>query len=486
MINIPPIFYLCVSFILGIFLSANLPVLDYRPLISSTIGLSIIALIFRRDQVVKVVALSVMVLVLGILRYQTYVTNPYNEEFIGNHHVKGMVSSQPVLKGTKQQFELVTNLNMGKILVTTTRYPEYNYGDIMELNGKLKKPPEFEQFSYKEYLANKGIYYLSSYPEITKLGEGGNRLYKGVLSLRKRFESSADKIFPEPEASLLVGTVVGIEREIPKEFNDALKRSGTLHVVVVSGFNITVVILFFMTVLSFLGRNKSLMLSFLGIAFYILLVGFNPPVIRAALMGYIALLGKLFGRQREALLSLFLSAALIIFLSPLSLKSLGFQLSFSATLGILLIQRPIYGAFNAVPKLFREAFSTTLAAMLFVSPILIYNFQTFSVVAPLANILIFWTIPAIMGLGGMTTVVGMAFGSLGRVLGVFAYIPMLYFVEVVEALGSFTLASVSVPKGSWLVWVGYYGVLFIVISWQKIHSVLTHLAGWTRSRNVTK
>jgi len=436
---------------------------------------------------VKIVSLSVLVLVLGIFRHQTFVfhstSRPLDRirgrpELIGGRQalgarllesyndggkiqLEGIVTSPAVLSGPKQKLEV--KMADGKVLITTNRYPEFHYGDIITFSGRLRSPPEFEEFSYKQYLASKGVYSLSSYPDIEKVGEGGNKLFKAILKLRGRFESTADKIFPEPEVSLLVGTVVGIEREMPKDFNTALKRSGTLHVVVVSGFNITVVILLFMTLLSFFGRKKTLLLSFFGISFYVLLVGFNPPVMRAALMGYIALLGKLFGRQRDALLALLLSGTLILLFSPLSIKSVSFQLSFLATLGIIVLERPLFNTLKAVPGLFKEALSTTCSAMIFVTPILVYNFQAFSLISPLANILIFWTIPVIMGLGSVATLVGMLSLGLGKALGVFAFVPMLFFVKTVEILGGVSLASVSVPQGNWVVWGGYYCLIGLVV-----------------------
>jgi competence protein ComEC len=130
------------------------------------------------------------------------------------------------------------HLVKGKILVRTPRYPVYVYGDELEVEGKLETPPVFEDFSYRNYLARRGIYGMIGWPQIRLLSRGGGSpLYRTLLSVKARIQAAIARILPEPEASLLTGILLGVESGISQRVKDAFSTSGTMHVVAISGFN---------------------------------------------------------------------------------------------------------------------------------------------------------------------------------------------------------------------------------------------------------
>ena len=130
----------------------------------------------------------------------------------------------------------------GKVLVRAPRYPTYMYGDELEVEGELETPPVFEDFSYRDHLARKGIHGMVAWPRITLLSRsGGSPVYRLLLAVKARIVASIARILPEPEASLLTGILLGVESGIPERVKEVFSTSGTMHVVAISGFNISVV-----------------------------------------------------------------------------------------------------------------------------------------------------------------------------------------------------------------------------------------------------
>jgi len=112
------------------------------------------------------------------------------------------------------------------------------YGDELEVEGKLETPPVFEDFSYRDYLARRGIHGMIGWPKITLLSRGGgSTLYRLLLAVKAQIQATVARILPEPEASLLTVILLGVESGIPERVKDAFSTSGTMHVVAISGFN---------------------------------------------------------------------------------------------------------------------------------------------------------------------------------------------------------------------------------------------------------
>jgi competence protein ComEC len=219
-----------------------------------------------------------------------------------------------------------------------------------------------------------------------------------------------------------------------------------------------------------LGRVKSAIFSALGILFYALLVGFSAPVLRSALMAWIALLGKAFGRPREALLALLVSASILLFANPLSLSTVSFQLSFAATLGLLLLSSGLKASLFFLPPKAAEAAATTIAASVFVCPILALNFGSFSLVSPLANVLVFLLIEPILFFGTSAIFLALVVPLLGKLFSYFAWIPLTAFVFVAELLSKPNWSSLNIGKGNSYFWVVYYLLLGVAVAYfQKVN-----------------
>jgi ComEC/Rec2-related protein len=145
------------------------------------------------------------------------------------------------------------------------------------------------------------------------------------------------RMFPDPESSLMAGILFGVDTGLTQELQQAFKNTGTAHIIAISGFNISIIAgLFFAFFSKFLGSRRGALLAVIGIIFYTILVGGDAAVVRAAIMGSLALFAKQVGRRQFALNTLLAVALLMCLWNPLYIWDVGFQLSFFATLGLIL------------------------------------------------------------------------------------------------------------------------------------------------------
>jgi len=345
-----------------------------------------------------------------------------------------------------------------KIFVYSSLYPEYHYGDTLIISGNLK---------YK-LLINGNYISSMNFPKIEAVKNSENFILAFISSIRQKIISLYQKSLPVKPASLLLGIVFGIKETMPKEFSDNLKMAGVMHVIAASGMNVTLVGGFLSSILVFLVRRQiALFLSIIGILFYAVLSGLDPSIVRAAVMGILAFSAQILGRQRLASYGLFIAGYSMLFISPSLLYDVGFQLSFISTLGLLYI-RPLFERTDRVIKLLKSSIIgdetiTTLSAQISTLPILLANFGTYSFWSILTNVLVLWTVPILMILGGIGAVLGIIIEPAGK-LFLYLSLPLLiYFEAVINTFASYE-GILKIESISWQIILGYYFVLFSLIS----------------------
>lgn len=477
------VFFLTTSFIFGIVAGRALPLLPtYQPLFVLALATIFLAVLFRSHRPTVILSICVVLFFVGFWRFQslkpkvdsTWIQS-LNDQ--GEVTLVGTVVNDPEIVGSKQNITVDalqtdnTRHLKGKILVKTRRFPSYQYGDRLQITAKLETPPEFNDFNYREYLAAKGIYSLTTYPQIEALEHNqGNRIYAALISFRHLLEEKIDRLFPEPEASLLAGILLGIKKSLPPDFYTALQKSGTLHVVVVSGQNVSYVILVLIGLSSFILARGTLrmVLAMLGIVLYALMVGGDAAVWRATIMGVVTVLALFAGKPQTAKEALMISAMILLLLNPASLWQVGFELSFAATAGLIFLQDVWGNRLRDISPFIHDGLLTTLAAQISVLPVLIHNFQRLSLIAPLTNLLIFWLVPLITFLGGLTLVLALVFMPLAKAAAAILFVPLRLFVGIVELAARTPFAEVGLTAPPAWVWGVYYLFLvFIVISRKK-------------------
>jgi ComEC/Rec2-related protein len=292
-------------------------------------------------------------------------------------------------------------------------YPEINYGDEIVVEGVVDE----------DKLKNVSL---------SGTEKSGGMLYV----LRNRLVEFYQRSLPCHHSALIAGITIGSKANIPSEFWEKLKMSGTVHVVVASGMNVTLVAGFLMGILIFfIPRRKAIPLALVGIWSYAILSGFDAPIIRAAVMGSIAFTAQEIGRLYLAWRALVLSALAMIFIKPDWIVDLGFILSFVATASLMLFEARIRKFLHRVPSIIRQDLSTTLAAQIGVAPILFASFGQFNVLSPLVNALILWTIPPITIIGMIGGTLGMIFEPAGRLVLLLSYPLTSWFILMIQLFG---------------------------------------------------
>jgi len=353
----------------------------------------------------------------------------------------------------------------GRLLIKADLYPQYRYGDLVRVACAIEQPEPIEDFAYDKYLARYDIYSVCWRGEIEKLASGrGNRVMAGILLVKTRFMDAISRIISEPHAAFLAGLLVGARRGIPDYLLEAFNRTGTTHIIAISGSNITIIAAVIIGFLQFLGiaRRRAFWYISAGIVIFVLMTGATASVVRAGIMGIFVLFAQQLGRASRATNALVFTAFMMLLVNPKILVfDAGFQLSFLATAGLVYINPILQKYTKRLPGLFgvKEALVTTLSAMVTTTPLILYQFGRLSVVAPLANILILPAIPLTMAVGFAAGVCGMLWPLAGQVMAWPAWLFLEYMIRTAELLSSWRFASLELGGFHWVLLLAMYGVI---------------------------
>ncbi|MCS7220098.1 MAG: DNA internalization-related competence protein ComEC/Rec2 [Anaerolineae bacterium] len=452
----------------------------------------------------RLATITLLLAVLGIWRYQSHPLQPSVTPndlayFNGDERqgvwatIEGTVVADPEVRdrfinlrvqAEQVTIQGVTHAVRGLALVRAPRFADYAYGDRVRASGLLRIPPRLGDFDYRAYLARQGVHSVIDRSRVERLSRGGGSpVLRALYHMRRQAQLAITRLMPEPAAALLSGILLGIGSSIPSALYDTFNATATSHILVISGFNITIVAGALTASLGRLvGRRRATPLVLLGITLYVLLVGADAAVVRAGIMGGLGILAWQLGRQSTALVSLAASALVMTAINPLTLWDLGFQFSAMATLGLILFVPPLQtkaeswlsqALSNAraahVGAFLNDGLIVTLAAQLTTAPLVAYYFGRLSLISLFTNFLILPVQPYIMTWGGAATLIGLMPG-LQPAAQAIAYVPWLclaYTVWVVETTARLPFASLELGRFApgWL-W-GYYAGLALVLAGRR-------------------
>ncbi len=334
-------------------------------------------------------------------------------------------------------------------------YESLHYGDVLTIECPLKIPSNVGlDFDYRMYLAMKGVGY-TCYPKAwhKERSDEGNGFVRTILRMRSVLEEKLDAVVAYPESGLGKGLLFGGNGYLTKETQNAFSRTGMTHIVAVSGANVVIVAecLFLLAILCGLWRRQALWFAGIGIAVFVVMTGAGASAVRAGLMGGLVLLASYTGRVSNGLRLWSAALAMMLWWNPLLLRyDLGFQLSFLATLGILvclpLFEQSASSKHSLVPAPLQEILWMTISAEAFVLPIILYNFQAFPTLSLLANLFVLPVIPIAMLFGFLASLFGFIFAPLAQFFGLIVFLVLRYMMGVIEVLGGQSFASVSTPS----------------------------------------
>lgn len=274
--------------------------------------------------------------------------------------------------------------------------------------------------------------------------------------LRQVLDQRVSQLLPSPQAELLSGILLGNKKNLPGKLKLALRDSSTLHMVVVSGQNLTLLAALFMNLSGLLKRKLAILISIIAVIFYTLLTGAQVPVLRAAIMAILAFGAQISGRQKDGVYVLILTGGLMLLVNPKWLTDLSFQLSFLATLGVIVVAPILEVKLNFLPQFIKQDLAITIGAQIMVIPIIAQYFHQLSLVGIFANLMVGWTIPIIMILGTLMLIFGSIFALITNIF-------LTYFIYVVQFFASLPFAWEYIGEKVWIVWVGYYLILIAVM-----------------------
>jgi competence protein ComEC len=504
--------YLSCAWIAGILLGTKLSI---HPLwlVISLLPLPFIFFFRQRKKLIITAALLVLAVLGGMVRYQSSLPVAEGENYVQYYNdqtaveLKGIVSQAPDVRDKSTHIYLShiaintddgwKSLN-GQVLLFVPRYPAYNYGDELLVKGKLETPQALDGFDYPGYLANQGIYSTMLSPKIAVTATGqGFRPLAWVYSLRNRLSLAMAATMPEPQAALAQGMILGIRGNITPALQDSFIRSGTTHILVISGsqFNIVAGILVATGIWLF-GKRRYfyVWLALVAIWIYALLTGMSPPVIRSAIMVNLFLIADLLGRQRSAITVLGFAAAVMVAITPRILRDASFQLTFLSTIGMIFVAPRLqsWGRQVIADKLGEDGFIVrtanwisdslfvTLGVTIVIWPLLAYYFGVFSVVSPLATLLVLPALPYLLFSGTAAAVVGVFLLPLGQIIGWLAWLSASYMLVIINGFANIPLSSVKMgainPAWLWAYFIVLSAVLWLTGRRKEVAEVLNRIS----------
>jgi competence protein ComEC len=435
----------------------------------------------------------------------------------------GYISDYPTIENTRQRLQVTVDtlfvdgapqVVRGILLLTTGSLERYQYGQPVKLRGRLVTPPVFDTFSYRDYLARKGVHSLLYSPQVEVMNGSwqGSWLRRQLYALRARGEAVLNRSLPEPYAALANGILLGIDAGIPDELYDKFNLTGTSHVVVISGSNVAIIVAALMALFQrLLGRRPALYFTLVGIGCYALLVGGDAAVLRAALMGGLVVVAAALQRRSSALVSLAAACGAITLINPAMLWDVGFQLSSMATASLILFTPGITAflarfwsgfrggfltgdplpsrsdvggtavATTLVQGLLADGLVATLAANVLVLPLIVHYFGRLSLISLLTNLVIVPVQPLILLWGSVGVLIGaVGVPGLTQLTLWVAWLGLYWTVQAVELSARLPGASVEVASFGVTALVATYAAIF-ALRWREwVKDGLARAAVWAR------
>lgn len=444
----------------------------------------------RKTNLVAFIALAIGLLSFGAYRYSAWSRIPANDiSHLNGKEVRlfGAITSDIEISGDRQRFQLSVDsveyrdtimAASGKVRIYLYQASPLAYGDYIAIDGKIREPWRATNpyaYDFKKSLESKGIRSIAFVYRDRNVrlldSSGGSFFLSDIVNpLRKHIEKTIDSNLHGDSAALLKGLMLGLGRKLPDDVRDAFADSGTVHILAVSGLHVGIIAgmawLLFASIIR-IPRGISAILTIALLAIFAGLVGGRPSVLRAAFMFSIIIVGVSLNRPSNLLNSIGAAGAVLLTINPVWIADIGFQLSFSATLGIGYML-PKFQAW--LPEKFQRAnfigtwlispFLVSLAATLGTAPLVAWHFHRFQLIGPVANLIVLPPLGMIIGYGLLASILQPILPYAASLfLAADWFLLRVYLLNSVEFFASLPFAYLTFPHPS-LEWVvGYFALL---------------------------
>jgi competence protein ComEC len=445
------------SFLIGIFLvDLGVPLLFLAvPVLLVAAGIALF------DQAVRLRAAFLVALAAVLIGfwyapfYRHLVAERLRVDFGAAASYSGTVVDEPDVRESFQRFTVrLDPPHHGTIMVGTLPGVAVRYGDVITVTGRVEDNNGPELWMPKQF---------------TVTGENrGNRLRAYLIGVKHSIIGVYRSLLPSDTAALLGGLTFGVRGDFTADDKASMSLSGTTHLVALSGYNISILVIAVANLFRWwLPRRATFVVTIGIISLFVLMVGAEASVVRAAVMGVLALVAREAGRRYYFRNSVTLAAAAMALADPTIVTgSLGFQLSFASLLGLVYLE-PLVGRLVRIDSRgesvlgWRESLATTLAAQLAVAPLLIEYFGSFSLTSLAANVLVLTTVPIAMLLGFLLGVLGLVLAPLAAMLAWLVQALLVYQLSVIRFFAAIRI-PVPLPVGHWTLIAAYYGTLVLL------------------------
>lgn len=469
------VFYIiCFGFLLGVLLRSFLFVNLYLVILFGLIALALLlffALVSKNKWGI-LISVFISTFCFGIFRFNIVdVPSPaIFESHVGQKvTLSGEIIDEPSIKENNQQLTVLATSRgwtsrepdvqplETEILLSVNLDENYKYGDEISFTGVLKKPENFitdtgKVFDYINYLRKDGILYVMSYPKVEIVSHGnGNKIQSALFLAKEKFLEKMNLAITGSESLLMGGLILGEKSSFDQALRQSFVNTGTIHIVALSGYNVTIVAEWIMKLFShipYVPKNFGIGIGIFTIILFIIMTGGSSTAIRAGIMAALALIARATGRNYDVARALVLAGVSMVILNPfLLVYDVSFQLSFIATVAVIFLAPRIEKYFMWVPARFqlRDIVSVTSAAYIFVFPFILYKMGNLSLVALPANVLILPFIPFTMMLGFITGFVGFVWYIIAIPFGYVSYLFLHYELGVISFFSNLPFAAFSFP-----------------------------------------
>lgn len=405
---------------------------------------------------------------LGLLRMQQAMhPNQFQALLNSKQQVDGVIITDPDVRTDKQLLTVRPQGYDQNVLVTTSKEQTYFYGDRLLITGKVTEPKVSEDFDYRAYLWRWNTYALMQRPKIIVLQNNkGNRVVRSLLIVKHAFVKQVKKVLSDTESNLLLGILIGARKGLPDEVIENFNITGVSHVIAISGYNISIIVVALGFLDKWLGRKLNFWLTLFVILIFVIISGASASVVRAALMGGLVLLSSRAGRLYAITPALCAAAAGMLLLNPRILYwDASFQLSFLATAGVVYGSPLLESITEKWPGLWgiKSIFLTTMAAIISTLPLILYQFGRLSLVAPIVNILVLPFVPVTMLFGFLS---GLPF--LGTGFALIAHWLLQYMLILTAWFAHVKFASINVSISQTVFILSYVGIIVVYVLLKRL------------------
>ncbi len=433
-----------------------------------------ILLFSKEKRHILYIGISILFFGCGVLRLEIAEIHQGSELFRESIDVsvtlQGVVVDEPDVRETNTNYTVLVDSFSDtsvseKVRVIAESYPRFRYGDRVTIVGELLQPQGFETdtgryFDYAAFLSKDDIFYQMLFPELTYVSSGeGNPIKQTLFTFKNAFLSRIQVLIPDPQASLLGGLVVGAKQSLGEELQDDFRATGIIHIVVLSGYNVTIVAEAIMRTFAFLPQAIGMSLGAGAIVLFAIMTGASATIVRASIMALLVIVARATGRTYAITRALFIAGFIMILHNPkILVHDASFQLSFLATLGLIWLAPLIERKLGFIPGKFqfREFATATIATQIFVLPLLLYKIGELSLVAVPVNLLVLIVVPITMLIGFLAGILGFLSAVLALPFAYFAHFLLSYQLTVVDWFARLPFASVQIDTFPLWLMVGLY------------------------------